>query len=284
MDEKSSIGAQHGGDPNDMDVSESVNAGKSGAIHTQIREELPLHVDVVISQRISNVMMNPSVTVIDHDQIVLQSSSSSHSHSTRSRSPSKADSVTSNMSTSSEFMSSHIIHESSHKVDSRSPLDDFNRNDERNLLMTNKKTVSSDELNSENHDSEVQNYSGHEPNRERSDSIPYIFRDSNTSPSLSGKALRRGKWTQEEEAFVARAINDFNCGFLNVPAGTTLRTYLSDKLQCNPMRVTKKFTGDACIGKRVFHPAVRSESNAAAIDKAQVSQMFLIFAQYDGYI
>ena len=82
--------------------------------------------------------------------------------------------------------------------------------------------------------------------------------------------LRRGKWTVEEEAFVARVIQDFNSGFLDAPAGTTLRTYLSEKLQCDPMRITKKFTGDACIGKRVFHPAVRSPSNASSIDKAQV--------------
>jgi hypothetical protein len=87
----------------------------------------------------------------------------------------------------------------------------------------------------------------------------------------SNSSLRRGKWTMEEEAYVARVIQDFNSGFLDAPAGTTLRTYLSEKLQCDPMRITKKFTGDSCIGKRVFHPAVRSPSNAAAIDKAQVS-------------
>lgn len=84
-------------------------------------------------------------------------------------------------------------------------------------------------------------------------------------------ALRRGKWTVEEEAYVARVIQDFNSGYLNAPAGTTLRSYLSEKLHCDPMRITKKFTGDACIGKRVFHPAVRCPSNTAAIDKAQVS-------------
>jgi hypothetical protein len=87
----------------------------------------------------------------------------------------------------------------------------------------------------------------------------------------AANSLRRGKWTVEEEAYVARVIQDFNSGFLNAPAGTTLRTYLSEKLQCDPMRITKKFTGEACIGKRVFHPAVRSPSNVAAIDKAQVS-------------
>lgn len=87
----------------------------------------------------------------------------------------------------------------------------------------------------------------------------------------SGHMRRRGKWTVEEEAYVARVIQDFNSGFLDAPAGTTLRTFLSDKLNCDPMRITKKFTGEACIGKRVFHPAIRSPSNAGAIDKAQVS-------------
>lgn len=94
--------------------------------------------------------------------------------------------------------------------------------------------------------------------------------DSN-SGKKSGQMRRRGKWTAEEEAYVARVIQDFNSGFLDAPAGTTLRTFLSDKLNCDPMRITKKFTGEACIGKRVFHPAIRSPSNAAAIDKAQVS-------------
>jgi len=93
---------------------------------------------------------------------------------------------------------------------------------------------------------------------------------STTSKSKSSSSLRRGKWTVEEEAYVGRVIQDFNSGFLNAPAGTTLRSYLSEKLHCDPMRITKKFTGDACIGKRVFHPAVRCSSNAAAIDKAQV--------------
>jgi hypothetical protein len=93
------------------------------------------------------------------------------------------------------------------------------------------------------------------------------------STKSKGVALRRGKWTAEEEAYVARVIQDFNSGFLDAPAGTTLRSYLSDKLQCDPMRITKKFTGEACIGKRVFHPAVRSPANSAAIDKAQVSYL-----------
>jgi len=112
----------------------------------------------------------------------------------------------------------------------------------------------------------------------RSNSVPTFSSKKEISRSLSSTptsstnksaGLRRGKWTVEEEAYVARVIQYFNNGYLDAPTGTTLRTFLSDKLNCNPMRITKKFTGDSCIGKRVFHPAVRSSSNAAAIDNAQ---------------
>jgi len=115
--------------------------------------------------------------------------------------------------------------------------------------------------------------------RGRSDGPPKVITMKSASASKGSSSsaggskkpsLRRGKWTVEEEAYVARVIQDFNYGYLDAPAGTTLRTYLSEKLKCDPMRITKKFTGDACIGKRVFHPAVRSPENAAAIDQAQV--------------
>ena len=98
----------------------------------------------------------------------------------------------------------------------------------------------------------------------------HLQQDSSQKSRQAINSLRRGKWTVEEESYVARVIQDFNSGYLNAPAGTTLRSYLSDKLHCDPMRITKKFTGDSCIGKRVFHPAVRCPSNTAIIDKAQV--------------
>lgn len=44
------------------------------------------------------------------------------------------------------------------------------------------------------------------------------------------KMYRKGKWTEEEEAFTKALINAFNDGYLTIPAGTTLRSFLSDKL------------------------------------------------------
>lgn len=32
----------------------------------------------------------------------------------------------------------------------------------------------------------------------------------------------------------------------------TLRGYLAEKLNCDPMRITKKYAGAACLGKRTF--------------------------------
>jgi len=77
--------------------------------------------------------------------------------------------------------------------------------------------------------------------------------ESNTSNG-SG-ILRKGKWTVEEEEYTARLIYYFNRGLLQLPEGQTLRAYISHKLKCDPMRVTKKFTGACCIGKKAFSGA-----------------------------
>ncbi|KAJ1435580.1 hypothetical protein B484DRAFT_325500, partial [Ochromonadaceae sp. CCMP2298] len=69
-------------------------------------------------------------------------------------------------------------------------------------------------------------------------------------------ALRKGKWTPEEERYTNKVIDFFNTGVLQLPEserGVTLRAYLADKLGCDPMRITKKYTGASCLGKRVYH-------------------------------
>jgi len=64
--------------------------------------------------------------------------------------------------------------------------------------------------------------------------------------------LRRGKWTTEEEFYATRLIYEFKLGLLPLTDGTTLRTFLSKLLNCDPMRISKKFVGQNCIGKQVF--------------------------------
>mmetsp|Transcript_15200 Transcript_15200/g.14597 ORF Transcript_15200/g.14597 Transcript_15200/m.14597 type:complete len:875 (+) Transcript_15200:164-2788(+) len=75
----------------------------------------------------------------------------------------------------------------------------------------------------------------------------------NDTISKTKKAgLRRGKWTAEEEAYANRLILEFKMGLLPLTDGTTLRTFLSKLLNCDPMRISKKFVGGNCIGKQVF--------------------------------
>ncbi|TDH74112.1 hypothetical protein CCR75_001135 [Bremia lactucae] len=65
-------------------------------------------------------------------------------------------------------------------------------------------------------------------------------------------AMRKGKWTAEESAYCDRLIEEFKKGNLPLSEGTTLRTFLSKLLNCDPMRISKKYTGDQCIGKIIF--------------------------------
>jgi hypothetical protein len=66
---------------------------------------------------------------------------------------------------------------------------------------------------------------------------------------LKKAGLRRGKWTTEEEFYATRLIYEFKLGLLPLTDGTTLRTFLSKLLNCDPMRISKKFVGQNCIGK-----------------------------------
>jgi hypothetical protein len=65
--------------------------------------------------------------------------------------------------------------------------------------------------------------------------------------------LRRGKWSQEEEAYSARLIHEFVAGVLPLThEGTTLRAFLSHTLHCDRMRITKKLADCDSIGKHKF--------------------------------
>jgi hypothetical protein len=75
---------------------------------------------------------------------------------------------------------------------------------------------------------------------------------STASSKKKGPPLRRGKWTAEEESYANRLIQEFKAGLLPLTDGTTLRTFLSKLLNCDPMRISKKFVGNNCIGKQVF--------------------------------
>lgn len=62
-------------------------------------------------------------------------------------------------------------------------------------------------------------------------------------------ALRRGKWSTEEENYANELIRGFRSGAVVIKDGTTLRNFLAEVLRCDPMRISKKFVGTQCIGK-----------------------------------
>lgn len=71
-------------------------------------------------------------------------------------------------------------------------------------------------------------------------------------PRPTREGVRRGKWTAEEQAYADRLIRNFEAGLLPLENGATLRAYLSKKLNCDPMRISKKFAGARCLGKQIF--------------------------------
>lgn len=97
---------------------------------------------------------------------------------------------------------------------------------------------------------------------------------SSTSKKKTPHPLRRGKWTSEEEAYANRLIGEFKSGLLPLTDGTTLRNFLSKLLNCDPMRISKKYVGNKCIGKQVFRRRV-AEINRITPEQMQQTKMEL---------
>ena len=76
-------------------------------------------------------------------------------------------------------------------------------------------------------------------------------------PIFHGRKQRSGKWITEEEEYAEVLIQLFEKGFLyDCENGSTLRSYLSRKLHCAPMRISKKYAGKG-IGKMLFICRIR---------------------------
>lgn len=80
-------------------------------------------------------------------------------------------------------------------------------------------------------------------------------------PSLfDNQKPRSGKWLKEEEEYAEALLRLFDEGQLtDCENGCTLRSYLSRKLNCPPMRISKKYAGKG-IGKKVFLSKVGAEA------------------------
>lgn len=73
-----------------------------------------------------------------------------------------------------------------------------------------------------------------------------------TPPVFKNRQPRSGKWIKEEEEYAEALRELFQRGqATDCVNGMTLRAYLSKKLHCAPMRISKKYAGKG-IGKMVF--------------------------------
>lgn len=84
---------------------------------------------------------------------------------------------------------------------------------------------------------------------------------------------RLGQWTREEEAYAEKVAALFKTGRVpNCPEGLTMRALLADLLNCAPMRVSKKFSGERAIGKcsykRVQEDLSKEEAELKPLEEA----------------
>lgn len=73
----------------------------------------------------------------------------------------------------------------------------------------------------------------------------------------------------QEEEYTTRIIHYFSTGLLTLPEGATLRSFLADKLNCDPMRITKKYAGASCLGRGVYHFRDQAHPTIAEIQLAK---------------
>jgi len=76
------------------------------------------------------------------------------------------------------------------------------------------------------------------------------------------ESLRTGQWTLEEEAYAGKLIELFDQGYTNIGSsdGQSLRSFLSEKLNCNRMRISKKFAAYDGLSKHFVGVAHSKQS------------------------
>ncbi|KAH7484124.1 hypothetical protein KRP22_005305 [Phytophthora ramorum] len=75
-----------------------------------------------------------------------------------------------------------------------------------------------------------------------------VFRE---PKNRSNSSARKGKWGIDEHKYAGMLMKQFQVGALPLADGLHLRVFMANMLQCDPLRVTKKYAGQA-IGKQNF--------------------------------
>ena len=90
---------------------------------------------------------------------------------------------------------------------------------------------------------------------------------------------------EEEEEYTTRVIHHFSTGLISLPEGKTLRSFLAEKLQCDPMRITKKYAGASCLSKRIHSMCERPQFTPQELEEARseierLEERFLLRLKY----
>ncbi|EQC33443.1 hypothetical protein SDRG_08957 [Saprolegnia diclina VS20] len=80
---------------------------------------------------------------------------------------------------------------------------------------------------------------------------------------------RSGRWTKEEEEYANHLIREFDHGVLPLPDGILLRVFLAKTLQCDPMRISKKFAGVLPKSKQTYLRDTAALHNMSDADRMQ---------------
>jgi hypothetical protein len=83
-------------------------------------------------------------------------------------------------------------------------------------------------------------------------SSPYLPHSEEKEWDPIDRSLNAGKWSIEENVYANQLVFAFEAGLLeDCKEGVTMRSYLSTKLRCPPMRISKKFAR-MYIGSKTF--------------------------------
>jgi hypothetical protein len=105
------------------------------------------------------------------------------------------------------------------------------------------------------------------------------------SRTESSPSWRSGKWLPAEEHYALLLVALFERGMIadGVDGTTTLRTYLSQKLHCAPMRISKKFAGRG-IGKLVYSssskPSLEPHKAQELLERLRIAEQLFLQAAY----
>jgi hypothetical protein len=109
-----------------------------------------------------------------------------------------------------------------------------------------------------------------------------------TPAAFQGRKLRSGKWIKEEEDYAELLISLFESGQVeDCENGCTLRSFLSRKLHCAPMRISKKYAGKG-IGKMIYLSklnvgiSIPGEEHTAAAARLKATQEKFFHAVFPG--